>query len=97
MTRRFTVGIANANPQKDIALREYFDQIGTWWHWIPNFWLVVTHNDRIGPDAIRDQINVLTGGAYSVVIEVQGTLGWAGWGPSEGPFFNWIRDEWPRN
>lgn len=98
MSRRFVVGISNASEAQITALREHFQNQGSWWNWIPNFWLVITTNHTT-PIQIREQIKRIAPGAQHMVIDAKddgASDTWTGWGPNVAPrdMFEWMRSSW---
>lgn len=100
MTRRFVVGVDGLSEAQEASLRNYFLGIGSWWHWIPNFWMVVVRDDAIDPAAIRNRLTQLTSATRNnlIVIEVSGPHTWAGFGPNTKPsdMFEWINGTWTK-
>ena len=97
MTRRFVIGVSELTRAEGQALRAYLSENGTWWHWIPNFWLFVANDDSMTPDQIRDYIRDTNPRAKCVVVNADGGGGWAGRGSpnaSGKPMFQWVRNFW---
>ncbi len=98
MTRRFAVGVQGATPDEEKRLRDYFDTLGTWWHWIPNFWLVIVRDDNINPNILRTNVHAIAP-KRNMVVEVAHGSAWAGQGPVEPPnesYFGWMRNIWEK-
>ena len=93
--RRFAVGTGGLTPAQETELQSYFTTYGTWWHWLPNFWLVLTSkDDTLTASKIRDRI--VKFGAHCMVVEVQDKDHWAGYGPKTPPrdMFDWMHSSW---
>lgn len=97
MTKRFAIGVSDLTSEEQQALRTYLGQKGTWWHWIPNFWLFVADDDAMTAGEIRDHIGIINQHAKCIVINADGGGGWAGKGKpnsSGKPMFQWVRNMW---
>jgi hypothetical protein len=97
MRRFFIVGIEGITPEQDKEfIRWAHDENGFgWWHWIPNFWLLVGHRENVGCEEILDYLNSVAHNKNKLVLQVTPTT-WAGFGPT-GPkknMFDWIRQNW---
>ena len=55
MSCRFAIGISDLTEAQSKALRDYFQSNGSWWNWIPGFWLVTTNKDTTTRE-LRDKI-----------------------------------------
>jgi hypothetical protein len=98
MSRYFAIGIENADEDQKNALRAWFEDEdegeGTWWNWIPGFWMFVTKDDEMAANEIRDKVREIT---KSNVIVLQVTpVTWSGYGPNaeKRNMFTWIRENW---
>ena len=95
MAKRFAIGLQAATPAQEAAFRSHLETIGAgWWHWIPNFWLVISWNDGTSAENFRDALKECAPGCNSMVIEIEGTATWYGFGPIEGTFFGWMHETW---
>jgi hypothetical protein len=96
MTRRFVIGVEGLGDAENARLKGYLDSWGSWWHWIPNFWLLVTDDPGVSAEALRDYITSLNKEVRSIVFEFEEDITWAGKGPTaEGKnMFNWLRRNW---
>jgi hypothetical protein len=94
MSRRFIVGIADATPAQNEALRKYFKENGSWWGWILNFWLVTT-NEVTKAKVIRDKLMEKVRPSDIIVIDQDDPI-WAGYGTktAERDMFRWIKGTW---
>ena len=96
MSRQFVVGIDAVSDEQKRKLREHFSEGGSWWNWMPNFWLVTT-DEESAASAIRDRICEIAPGADCMVIEIdEGS--WAGYGPAtvKRNMFNWMKNTWKK-
>lgn len=76
MAREFVVATVNLSEEEEAALANTFAGKG-WWHWIPNFWIVIDPTDQLTPSSIRDSIRTITNGQkVALVLEIEGKT-WA--------------------
>lgn len=69
---------------------------GKWWHWLPNFWLIVDPTETIKPTDIRNSVKKINGNVRAMVIQVE-PKGWSGLtkpGPNGKGMVDWIRLHW---
>ena|SRR5437763_7438645 len=95
MTRHFVIG-TEANGEQNRALRNYFNEHGTWWNWIPGFWLFVTDED-LTVARLRDRVKRITAETNPDVMVLEVTpVTWAGYGPGDKDrdMFKWLRNNW---
>jgi len=96
MKRRFVIGVDGLTASKSKSFREYLGSLGGWWHWIENFWLLITENEDVAVDKIRDQAKAL-GANRVVVFEFPEEVDWTTSGPrnSKGrPMGDWLKTTW---
>lgn len=94
MSRRFIVGIEESTPEQRDSLRKFFKEHGSWWSWIPNFWLVTT-DEEAATSYLRDRIMAIVPGANVIVID-QDQPHWSGYGTKteKSDMFRWLRGTW---
>jgi hypothetical protein len=94
MSRQFVVGIDEVSDEQKKLLRESFVQHGSWWNWIPHFWLITTDEDTTAAE-IRDRIIDIAPGVNCMVIQVD-RGNWSGYGPAteKRDMFKWIKNTW---
>jgi hypothetical protein len=94
MSTRFVVGIEKLSDNQAIALRKYFLAQGSWWNWIPGFWLV-TCDKETSADALRDKIMEIAPNKDCMIISANDTE-WSGFGPGSGEqnMFTWMKETW---
>jgi hypothetical protein len=94
MARRFVIGIDDVTAEQKQALRNVFKEHGSWWNWIPNFWLVTTGADTT-TSYLRDRIGELVPGVNCMVIEAD-DKDWSGYGPAteRRDMFKWVKRTW---
>jgi hypothetical protein len=98
MTRRFAIGHTEITPSQQKDMRAHFDEIGTWWNWFPEHWLIVARGSHMTASMVRDKFNAVCPGVYVMVTEIHDPSGWAGYGPNtpEKDMYKWIEGIWMR-
>jgi hypothetical protein len=95
--RFFVVGIEPITTEQEKSFIEYISakQMG-WWHWIPNFWLILGLNTPSCSE-IRDELHRLAPSETIMVVEVS-PVSWAGYGPNAGEknMFPWFAENWDK-
>jgi hypothetical protein len=97
MKRRFIVAIDGMTDQQESTFISYIQNQGLgWWHWIGNFWLLVSIDKKLNADEIRDKLLEIVPEKYSLVLEVHNSISWYGFGLNKPPkdMFNWIKETW---
>jgi hypothetical protein len=98
MTQHFVIAIESIDEDHKKILRAFFAEHGSWWNWIPGFWMFVSTED-ITTSAIRDKIREITASDNSDMMVLQVTpVTWSGYGPSTETrnMFKWLRNHWKR-
>jgi hypothetical protein len=100
MTRRFVVAVDGLTPDAEASFRKYIDDIGAgFWHWIPNFWLLVIDDDEIAAEAISNKLHDMKA-SRNLVLEFPRDLDWKGWGRKNARgknMFEWLETTWAEN
>lgn len=100
MRRRFAVAVDGLAPKEQRALIAFLRERGcAWWHWIPNFWLVIDKRGSLSTGQIRDALRLICEDAVVLVLNLSDQKGWSGKGP-KGPernMFEWLRESWPED
>ena len=52
--RRFVIAADGLSSEDEEKLRDQIRQLGAWWHWIDNVWLLTTHDEAPTAKSIRD-------------------------------------------
>nr|ABD75270.1 hypothetical protein [Sinorhizobium xinjiangense] len=97
MKRRFLVSVSGLSEDETTRLREFLGKKAAWWNWIPNFWLLITGNQEITCEAIRDKVIGLNGEAKCLVMEIGPDIDWAtlGGANKDGKrMTDWLNDTW---
>jgi hypothetical protein len=94
MSRQFVIGIDDVSDDQKDALREMFSNHGSWWNWIPGFWLVTT-DDNTKASTVRDRVLEIVPNCNCIVIEIREST-WSGYGPSSDnkSMFKWLKNKW---
>jgi hypothetical protein len=97
VTKRFVV---STDPMKAAQEKQFKDALGEtagWWHWLPNFWLIIDHGD-LDVASIRDMIHKVDSSVRAIVLEVE-EINWAALTrpDSEGrDMAAWIKSSWTK-
>ena len=97
MSRRFVVAVNTLTTEQERAFAQALSASGLdWWHWIQNIWLVIDRSDKFTPEGIRDYLNDIMPGRFSLIMEVQPMGAWAGFGPTgdQMDMGQWIKTSW---
>ncbi|MXY32978.1 MAG: hypothetical protein F4Y60_02580 [Boseongicola sp. SB0664_bin_43] len=99
MKKRFIVAVEGLTNKEQKLLSAFLAKEGAWWHWIDGFWMiVVSGGSSLDTVAIRDKVKEIGDNPHCIVLQVQGSVSWAGFGPSsdERNMFSWLRNTWSR-
>ena len=98
MKKRFIVAVdSNIDKQNDSFIKFIKENGLGWWHWIDNFWLLVSANKDLNTTKIREAVNESFPGSYCLVIEFTGNPNdWSGFGPKtkDRDMFSWLHRNW---
>jgi hypothetical protein len=93
MTKRFIIVLDTCTKEQEEAVRLSIKDL-TWWHWLPNVWLLTDTTGAFSAITLRDHIRKAIPMVYILVFELndKGDT-WAGYGPSteQRNMFDWIR------
>ncbi|ENG7518036.1 hypothetical protein ABVD55_001181 [Vibrio harveyi] len=95
--RRFIVAAQGMSVDAEKQLKDYFQENGLgWWHWIENVWLITSNRDDINATDIHDKIDKSPVNVRVLVIEIDRSKDWTGYGPSteNNNMFEWLRTSW---
>jgi hypothetical protein len=56
--------------EEEGELKDHF-QGALWWHWLPNFWLVVDNKNKLSCDSITNEIHRIDPSVSAFVAEVK--------------------------
>ncbi len=100
MRKRFILALQSATPEQNTAFLSFTKSAGLgWWHWIPNFWLLIDHKGESSAGDIRDKVCEIFPTQNNIVIELEAEIGdWAAFGPKskERNMFNWLGNYWSK-
>lgn len=96
MKTRFVIAVGPITEAQSEQISNLFRDRYGWWHWIDGFWLVIDSTDTLTASWIRDQLDVILPGVRKLVLRVENTGNWAGFGPTaeDRDMFHWIRTTW---
>lgn len=75
MAKRFVIATDPLTADQEKALKEVLDA-ARWWHWLPNFWLVLDESESLSSEEIRDAVMRINSTARAIVIETD-SVTWA--------------------
>jgi len=96
MARHFVFGIANTDSIADTLVVAHLKALNlNWWHWLPNYWLVIDNADTHTCASLRRSLDTLLPQVNKLVLEVQ-PIDWAGLGPRNDKqnMFLWLQEYW---
>ena len=94
---RYMAAVDGMTNLDDAAFMEFLKEKNVdWWHWLPGVWMMISDDDKISTEVIRDKLRDITGRKHSVIIEVSEHGDWSGFGPTttEKNMFKWLHDKW---
>jgi hypothetical protein len=98
MSRRFVVAVDGLTDKEDTLFRKYIAEIRAgFWHWIPNFWLLITDNSNVNAEKIASKLNDIAYHSRNLVIEIPEDIDWQGWGIPNArgdSMFEWLSTTW---
>ena len=97
MSRRFIVAVNTLTAEQEKQFAADLNNAGLdWWHWIQNFWLVIDRSNQYGAENIRNHLANIMPGRFSMIMEVEPTGNWAGFGPTgdQLSMSQWLEDSW---
>jgi len=95
MTKRFVIAVDPLTATEEKSLKSALEG-AAWWHWLPNFWLVVDDGDQFTTESIRNAIGKIKSSARCIVLEVD-EKGWSGRmrpDAQKRDMGRWIRETW---
>jgi hypothetical protein len=98
--KRFILATETLSADQERALALQFPQPPwAWWHWLPNFWLLVDQSGQMTGDNVRDLFSAVSP-AQCLVLEVDGRT-WTGMFTTDmarrAAMETWIRSYWENN
>jgi hypothetical protein len=100
MRKRFIVALQFATAEQNTAFLNFIKNAGlAWWHWIPNFWLLIDHKGESSAVEIRDKVREIFPTQNNIVIELAAANDtWAAFGPMsmERDMFSWLQNYWSK-
>lgn len=98
MKRRFVVLTQSNEKSHNDKFLEFIKASGlSWWHWLPNSWLLTTRKEAVKASVIRDAVREAFKDSHCLVLELNdGEDTWSGFGPASEKknMFSWIHDNW---
>jgi hypothetical protein len=99
MRRRFVIAAEGLTDEQETEFRTYIKTKGAWWHWIANFWLLTTTDQKLNTAEIRDQLKTLNGDVTTVVFEFPEDVDWATFGKKNASgkeMTEWLKESWAK-
>ncbi len=96
MTKYFTIATDPLSAEEETKVKELFAGDATWWHWLPNYWLVRDNSDKLTVNSLMNSIQSINSTARAMILEVSPKT-WAALtrpnaqGKDMGA---WIRNHW---
>ncbi len=94
MKRNFVVCVDDATREQQDKLTQFFKEEANvgYWHWFNDLWLVTDPYNNWSAGSLRDKIREMLPGAHNVVIQIDGSNTWSGFGNTK--MFEWFHDTW---
>lgn len=89
------VAVEDTSAEQRNIISAYLEEIGGYWHWMQNLWLVKTNEERSAPE-VRDAIYSKTSSVICIVVELDNGPGWAGTFPvaDADKWAAWLNENW---
>ena len=95
MKRKFVVCVDDATKEQQDSLTQFFEKADVgYWHWFSDLWLVADPYNKWSATSLRDKTNEILPGAHSVVIQIDDSDTWSGFGNPK--MFEWFRNTWDK-
>lgn len=97
MTKHFVISTDEMTGAQEKALIKSLNPV-SWWHWLPNFWLVKDSSDRLSVAIIRDLVHEINSTVRCIVLQVE-PVTWAALSREDSAgrdMTDWIRNNWKR-
>ena len=89
--KKLIVALNHSTAEEQNKVTEWIQSVGLgFWHRFNDLWLLTDLSDQISPESVRDKLQELLPGKHTLVINVEGTGHWAGYGIQED--FEWLSD-----
>ncbi len=94
MKRKFIICVNDPTAQQQDTITEFLKGTGTlgYWHWMSDIWLVTDPNFLWTSEKIRDLISSLIPGVFNLVIQIDGSHRWSGFGDPD--MAKWLEETW---
>ncbi len=81
-----------SSVQRD-AITNYLSGAGLgYWHWLPDFWLITSGDDRITGPSLRDVVKSIIPNVQFTIFPVEPVGTWAGVGDEK--WVQWLNENW---
>lgn len=86
------------DPMTSELEKKFLDSLTgiTWWHWLPNFWLIIDKKDNHTVASIRDSFKGISSTHRCVVLEVEPKT-WAAMSKKDAQgrqMSDWLDENW---
>lgn len=94
MMHMYVLAVQGLSAEKEKGLATYLEKRGYgWWHWIENFWIIVTYSEENFSQKLIDLIN--EDNAHRIfLLQVHPEKKWHGVGPAtdDKNMFEWLEE-----
>ena len=95
--KRFIVAVSGLTSEDEKAFIDFLSDCGvSWWHRIPNFWLLVDGDDKLSAKKIRDHLRGIEASTRAIVMENRTEETWSGFQGRDDNVFKWLHRNWVR-
>lgn len=93
----FIIAVDEATAEQRDAISEYLGGLGGYWHWMPDFWLANTNEEKT-QIVVRDVIHKKCPSLVCIVlkVDVPDSTSWAGAFPKgqSKKWAEWLKSHW---
>lgn len=95
MTRRFSLATDPLTPEEEKSLKEKLKGLA-WWHWLPNYWLIIDTKDENTVNSIRDILFNINKTKRCIVLKIDKST-WSALSKKDAKgtdMCDWIKNDW---
>lgn len=75
MARYFTLSTDPIQPEETRAFQEKIESCA-WWHWLPNYWLIVDPQEQLTASVIVDHLHAINPRTRALALQIE-RIEWA--------------------
>jgi hypothetical protein len=91
----FIVAADSPTQEQQNQITSSFKDSGySWWHWLPDFWILGCPYDGVQAPTIRDHIKELVPGLVFLVLGADPRPEWGAFSSPE--WWQWLNDNWKK-